>query len=200
MRKSQQFTGAGLLATLCLLSPVVGLAQDTDATAAPEVSEAPETSEAPEAPSQPYVAQTNGDWEVRCIKVEEGREPCQLYQVLSDPNGGPVAEMVIFPIPEGQQAVAGAIVTTPLETLLTEDVMITVDNGEGRRYPFSLCNVNGCVARIALTAEDIQAYQRGNTAQIRIVPARAPDQEVLLTLSLSGFTASYRALTEAAAN
>ncbi len=196
MRKSQQFTCAGLFAALWLLTPVASAAQ-TDTTE--DQTQSTETAPA-DAENQPYVAQKNGDWELRCIKVEEGPEPCQLYQVLNDADGGPVAEMVIFSLPDGQQAVAGAIVTTPLETLLTEEVAITVDGGNGRKYPFSLCTVNGCVSRIGLTQEDIQAFQRGNEAKIRIVPARAPDQEVLLTLSLSGFTASFKALTDQASN
>lgn len=190
MRKSQQFTRTSLVAGLCLVASGAAFAQSTESTEPPQDGSA----------NQPYVAQTSGDWELRCIKVEEGAEPCQLYQVLNDSNGGPVAEMVIFSLPEGQQAVAAAIVTTPLETLLTEEVSITVDDGEGRAYPFSLCNANGCVSRIALTESDIQSFQKGNVAQVRIVPARAPDQEVLLKLSLSGFTAGYKALSERASN
>jgi hypothetical protein len=34
---------------------------------------------------------------------------------------------------------------------------------------------------------------------VRIVPAAAPDQEVLLTVSLSGFTAGFQALVDGVA-
>lgn len=145
-----------------------------------------------------YVAEVSGAWQRRCVRVEEGAEPCQLYQVLEDSNGGPVAEIVIFPLPDGQEAAAGAIITTPLETLLTEDVTIAVDGTDGRRYPFSFCTEQGCVSRIGLTAEDIAAFKRGSTARVRIVPARAPDQQVILSASLSGFTAGFDALAAVA--
>ena len=53
------------------------------------------------------------------------------------------------------------------------------------------CNPVGCYARMGLTPEDVNAFKRGSEAVITIVPALAPDQQVKLTLSLSGFTASY---------
>jgi invasion protein IalB len=37
----------------------------------------------------------------------------------------------------------------------------------------------------------VAAFKRGNEAQMTIVPALAPDQKVVLTLSLEGFTASF---------
>ena len=31
-----------------------------------------------------FVAETHGDWEIRCINTEEIANPCQLYQLLFD--------------------------------------------------------------------------------------------------------------------
>jgi invasion protein IalB len=169
-------------------------AQETATEDAPAASEAPAATSAPE--PEAYLAETHGDWGIRCIRVEQGREPCQMLQLLNDSSGGSVAEMVVFPLPEGENAPAAAVVTTPLETLLTEDLTVVIDQGEGRRYPYSFCNAGGCVARLGLRDEDLNAFRAGNAAVIRIVPARAPDQAVLLTLSLSGFTAAYASLVE----
>lgn len=146
-----------------------------------------------------YVAEEHGDWQLRCIRTDEGPDPCQLYQLLFDGNGTSVAEINVFTVPEGGQAEAGANIVTPLETLLTQQLTIAVDGGPGKRYPFSFCTQIGCIARIGLTGDDLASFRRGTQAAMRIVPAAAPDQNVILTLSLSGFTAGFAALQESAA-
>ncbi|MEM0945919.1 MAG: invasion associated locus B family protein [Pseudomonadota bacterium] len=148
-----------------------------------------------EAIGSTYTEETFGDWEKRCVRTQDGNDPCQMYQLITDTNGGSVAEMTIFPVPGNDQIVAGATVITPLETLLTEAVTISIDGGQARRYPFTFCTVQGCVARIGLTNADLDAYRGGAAAQVRIVPAVAPDQEVRVDASLSGFTAAYEAIT-----
>jgi len=138
-----------------------------------------------------YVTEEIGDWEIQCIRTEQDEDPCTMYQLLSDDEGNPVAEVSIFRLPSGGQAVAGATIIVPLETLLTEQLRLSVDAGQGKRYPFSFCNQIGCYSRIGLTEEDVNAFKRGATASVRIVPFPAPDQIVTLEMSLSGFTASY---------
>lgn len=141
---------------------------------------------------QPYIAEVSGDWSLRCLKAGEGNpDPCQLYQLLLDEEGNSVAEISMFPINDGGDATAGATVVVPLETLLTEQVTISVDGGSARRIPFSFCNPAGCVSRIGFNDEHVNQFKRGNEATLRIVPAAAPDQPVLLTISLTGFTAGF---------
>jgi len=140
---------------------------------------------------QPYIRQVFGDWSLRCLRAAEGPEPCELYQLLRNADGVAVAEISMFPLPPGGQAAAGANIVAPLETLLTEQLTLTVDGGAARRYPFSFCNQAGCVARVGFSAEEVAVFKRGNSATLRIVPALAPDQEFILTISLSGFTAGF---------
>ena len=141
-----------------------------------------------------YVADTFGDWELRCIRTGETPEPCQLFQLLEDEGGNPVAEVSLFPLADGQQAVAGATIITPLETLLTEQLRLAVDENQAAVYPFAFCNTVGCVSRLGFTGDDISAFRRGRSATITIVPAAAPDQQVRLSMSLSGFTAAFTEL------
>jgi invasion protein IalB len=148
---------------------------------------------------EPYVAAEFNDWAQRCVRTEGGNDPCQLYQLLRDQEGNSVAEISVFPLPAGQQAEAGVTIITPLETLLTEQVTLSVDQAQAKRYPFTFCAAVGCVARIGLLPEEVQAFRAGSRAQVRIVPAAAPDQEVLLSVSLSGFTAGFRALADSVA-
>lgn len=144
-----------------------------------------------------YVAAMHGDWEQRCIRTEDGADPCNLYQLLRDDQGNAVAEFSIFGLPAGQQAVAGATAIVPLETLLTSDLSLQVDAAKAKLYPFSWCSPIGCVARIGFTQAEVDAMKRGNAATMTIVPAVAPDQKVALKISLRGFTAGLTAVNTA---
>jgi invasion protein IalB len=148
---------------------------------------------------EPYVGAEFTDWVLRCVRTESGEDPCQLYQLLQDQEGNSVAEISVFPLPEGQQAQAGVTIITPLETLLTEQLTMRIDEAQAKRYPFTFCAAVGCVARIGLLPEEVDAFRRGNSGVVRIVPAAAPDQEVVLTVSFRGFTAGFRALLDGVA-
>ncbi|SFG21763.1 Invasion protein IalB, involved in pathogenesis [Palleronia marisminoris] len=185
-------------------------ASDLDLGAQPEspASEAP-GSEAPtaeagvaaedtpeEGPGSTYTAAEFGDWQQRCARAAEGTDPCQLYQLLQDGNGNSVAEISIFPLPAGQEAAAGATIVTPLETLLPAGITLTVDGGQPRRYPFEFCAAQGCIARVGFTNAEVAQFKQGANGNMVIRPAAAPDQQIELTISLSGFTAGYEAVQE----
>ena len=139
---------------------------------------------------QTYTKEVIGAWEQRCVRTE-AEDPCQMYQLMDDGEGVPVAEFSLFRLPGDGKAKAGATVVVPLETALPNQLVINIDGGKAKRYPYAFCNQVGCYARIGLTDADVNAFKRGNLAVITIVPALAPDQEVKLNLSLEGFTASY---------
>ena len=140
---------------------------------------------------KPYTKEVIGAWEMRCIKTEEEVDPCQMYQLLDDGEGAPVAEVSLFRLPGSGKAEAGATIVVPLETALPQQLTLSVDGGKARRYPYAFCNPVGCYVRLGLTAADIAAFKKGNEAVVTIVPALAPDQKVELKVSLDGFTASY---------
>jgi len=141
-----------------------------------------------------YTRHEYGNWEMRCVVDAQGKDPCQLYQLMKNSDGNPVAEISLFELPPDQPAVAGATIATPLETLLTQQLTVSVDGRNGKRYPFSYCSLNGCYARIGLTSDDIADFKRGVNATVSIVPVTAPQQPVQLTLSLTGFTSGYAAV------
>lgn len=143
---------------------------------------------------QPYTLGAFDDWTVRCVRVESGQpDPCEMNQLLSTQDGNPTAEINVFPI--GRDDVpAGATVVTPLQTLLTENLSMTIDAGQTKTYPFRLCTRQGCVVQLGLTADEVARMKAGTLAVVSIVPAAAPDQRVELTVSLAGFTAAYAML------
>jgi invasion protein IalB len=158
------------------------LSLGTDANADPEIG-------------QPYTKEVIGAWQMRCIKTETDEDPCQMYQLMGNEEGTPVAEISLFRLSGEGQAKAGATVVVPLETALPSQLLVQVDNNEPRRYPYAFCNPVGCYARIGLTEADVEAYKRGKVAKLTIVPALALDQKVELNVSLDGFTASYEKST-----
>jgi invasion protein IalB len=153
---------------------------------------------AADGPGSMYVEATHGDWEQRCFRTEDGSDPCQLYQLLKDAEGNNVAEISMFDLPaESGEAVAGASIIAPLETLLTENLRLKIDTGDTKVYPFTWCAGIGCVARVGFTAAEIAQFKAGAKAVITIVPVVAPDQKVEVNLSLKGFTAGYDAMVAA---
>ncbi|NVK15291.1 MAG: invasion associated locus B family protein [Rhodobacteraceae bacterium] len=139
-----------------------------------------------------YSKEKHGDWDLACIRTDQENDPCSLLQVLAGPQGNPMAEVSLFRIEQqGGQAVAGATVIVPLETLLPAALTISIDGAPAKRYNYSFCNPLGCVAQIGLTQSDIDAFKKGKEAVLSLRPAPAPDQVVEMKLSLSGFTAGY---------
>ena len=137
------------------------------------------------------VKDTFGDWQVRC--APDGKE-CFIYQLAVDQAKNPVAEVSILKLPEQSEADAGVTVVTPLGTLLTTGVIVQVDGGEQRQYPFAWCSQMGCFARFGLTKPSIDALKRGKGGKITLVSVGRPETPVVLALSLSGFTAAFDSL------
>jgi len=189
--------------TACLAALAAGpvFAQDTDG--APQTTSDTELplgqAATPQVP-QIYERETHGDFSVRCARVPDTAvEPCQLFQRLTDANGNPTADVNFFDVAGDGQVQGGATVVTPLQTLLTAEVTLSVDGGVERRYPFAFCDAQGCYSRMGFTAAEMAEFRAGNSVTISVRPALAPDQLVVMNLSLSGFTAGMQAITVAEA-
>jgi invasion protein IalB len=149
-------------------------------------------------PGSTYVKASFEVWEQRCVRgTEPALDTCQLYQLLKDGKGNSVAEITLFGLPDGQEAAAGATIIAPLETLLTEGILLQIDAAKAKAYPFTWCSSIGCIARIGLTTAEVDALKKGNKATLTIVPVVAPTDKVLLDVSLKGFTAGLTAVNEA---
>ena len=145
----------------------------------------------------PYLKETHGDWEIRCILPQGARERCQIYQKLSEATGNEVGEINIFVIEPGEGAVAGAVIITPLGTLLTSQLALKIGDLDRKRYPFAWCTQVGCVARIGLTVTELAAFKQSSQAAITIVSVSTPDTPVVLAISLKGFAAAFAAMQAA---
>ncbi|WP_438974360.1 invasion associated locus B family protein [Planktomarina temperata] len=190
MFKVTNYVGAILY---LLLSHTVLQAQTAQVPAAEEFSTGEVVENTPSMGDY-YVKGSFGDWTLRCLKTEQAQDPCQLFQLMHTPDGSPVAEYNLNPVQSDGVVIAGANVITPLETLLTQQLTIQVDDENAKIYPFAFCVQMGCVARIGLTEDDLESYRSGAQAIITMFPAAAPTKPERLTLSLTGFTAGHEAL------
>ena len=137
------------------------------------------------------VKDTFGDWQVRC--APDGNE-CFMYQLAADQANNPVAEVSLLKLPEESEADAGVTIVTPLGTLFTTGVVLQIDGGEKRQFPFAWCSQVGCFARFGLDKPRVDALKRGKGGQITLISVGRPEAPVVLNLSLSGFTAAFDSL------
>lgn len=186
------------LGCVAFLAAAPAIAQDTAPAEADAAAQAPKLEMGQEETQvgTPYVRAEHGDWELRCVHAPAGQvDPCQLSQLLKDGQGNAVSEINMFVAKNQSGAIAGATVSTPLETLLSQNLRISVDGGKAKVYPFTWCDQAGCHSRVGFTPEDIARFKKGNAGKLTIVPMAAPNQTVDLTISLTGFTAGFDALT-----
>ena len=143
-------------------------------------------------PGEIYLAGTKGDWNVRCITGNPGEvDRCEIQQLLFINENTPIADISIFKLPAGEIAVAAANVMVPLETLLTKKFRVAFSEESKKEFPYSFCNKNGCLVRMGLLEEDIEALKKGSSSEISITHISRPDSAINLSLSLDGFTAAF---------
>ncbi|WP_051142354.1 invasion associated locus B family protein [Paracoccus zeaxanthinifaciens] len=173
-------------------------AADTPADEAPAdeaaVAQSAATEEG-EAPGSYYAKSEHGDWMIRCIRADQGKDPCEMYKLLSDQNDNAVAEFSLVPLTNGDVA-AGATLVAPLETDLIEGVGMQIDGGEVRGYPFAFCAPVGCVSRLGFTKAELAGLKGGREATLQLLPFGGdPEKPVRLPVSLTGFTAAFDELS-----
>jgi invasion protein IalB len=145
-----------------------------------------------QAPGQKQVlAATHGSWEVHCL---EGTETCAMQQVGNTSEGERALLVTVQRLAgvesEGRAVPAAITVTMPMGVLIPYGVRVRVDQGNMAQVPLLRCLPEGCVARAPMAEEAINELKRGSTATFAIFL----QEEVLVDISLNGFTAAYDAL------
>jgi invasion protein IalB len=170
--------------------------EETDTSNSTEFKTAEELVQASKpAIGEGYLREKYGEWELRCIKAEVMKdEECRVFNFLVDQDGNTIAQLDMQFLSTGGKAVAGVDIATPLGSLLTAQVVLKIDAGKAKRYPYTWCDQQGCYARFGMTQEEIEAMKRGAKANVIISSVAAPDQPLSMDLSLSGFTAVWNAI------
>lgn len=171
------------------------------ALAAPAAAQDEGSAEAPAAPAedglgQPYLLELSGDWQIICVRTELEHDPCSMGQDLLDPGGSQVAQLRIIGLAPGGTTSAAVNMSTPLATLLSREVTLSVDGAPPRTYGFTYCTEAFCLSSFGLTEEQVNEFRRGNAAEWTIYSIQAPEVPVTLRSSLSGFTAGFQRVAE----
>ena len=150
-------------------------------------AQAPQQQQAPEQ----VLTATHGAWELHCI---EGTETCAMQQVGETGDGRRALLVTVQRLAgvtaEGRPVPAAITVNTPIGVLIPYGVRVKVDQGNVAPVPLLRCLPDNCAARAPLAQEAIDQFKRGSTATFGFFL----QEEVLVEVSLNGFTAAYDAL------
>lgn len=136
---------------------------------------------------------THGDWAVRCL---EGTDDCRITQIGKNANGQDALLVSIQRI-KGAKTQAGADipaalqVQAPLGVLIPYGVRLRIDEGETAPLGITRCLPIGCVAGAPMTDEAVNLMKKGTSANFAYVL----QNEVVIKISLKGFTKAYESLT-----
>ena len=145
---------------------------------------------------QPYIKETNKDWNLKCIAPKNSIERCEANQIIVNDKKQPVAEISIFKLSDNQVAEAAATIIVPLETLLSEGLILAIQDLEPKKYQFKFCNSLGCYSQIGLTKEEVEALKNKERASIYIKHISSADQQVIIPISLVGFIKIFSKVTK----
>ncbi|MDH3593898.1 MAG: invasion associated locus B family protein [Rhodospirillales bacterium] len=142
----------------------------------------------------PQDGQVFQDWTARCETDPSDASVKRCYIVQAVVAGEQRQRVMLMAVayPPGQETpLATAIL--PLGTDLRPGIEVAIDDGEPKRYPFSVCMADGCQAHMPLDAALLAAFKKGVGGSVAFL--RGPDRRALkVPFSLKGFTAAVNAL------
>ena len=94
--------------------------------------------------TEPYIKERFENWTLKCIKPVNSIERCEANQIIFNQKQQPVAEISIYKLPQNQVAAAAATIIVPLETALSDGLIMKIDGFEAKKYHFKFCNSLGC--------------------------------------------------------
>ena len=145
---------------------------------------------------EPYIKERFKNWTLKCIKPVNSIERCEANQIIFNQKKQPVAEISIIKLPKGQVAAAAATIIVPLETILSEGLVLAIQELEPKKYQFKFCNSLGCYSQIGLTDDEVEALKRKEKASIFLKHISSGDQQIVIPMSLDGFTKIFSNLIQ----
>ena len=145
------------------------------------------------AQTEDVLKETHGDWEIRCL---QGTDTCAMSQVGKTDDGKRALLVTIQRIQpgpktkDGQPIPAAMTVQTPLGILLPYGLRIKIDADKVVPLPLHRCIPAGCVSQAPMLDEAVNKMKGGSKAVFGFFL----ESEVLVNVSLKGFTAAYNAL------
>ncbi len=129
------------------------------------------------------------DWALEC---PEGGAPCVLSQTIASADNVWLAtvRMVL--------SAKGAVVQflVPPTVHIASGLFASSDRADPLQATFIRCSPQACEAVLELDRQELDAWKRGNTAEVRYRPA-ANTPPAVFNISLMGLTAALRTAREA---
>lgn len=138
------------------------------------------------------IESTFGDWSKICTLDEASdTRVCQIVQSANQ-NDQLVFQSAIGYVEGNEQPIM--YLTAPLGIFLPKGITVIVEENPGLTAIVQRCDGKGCLALLALEDATIDAMRKGTDA--KIIFAANAQQNVSLPLSLDGFTAAFRSLSD----
>ncbi len=146
------------------------------------------------APAQAITAREKDykDWRLRCERQkDEDPERCFIMQIARTQKDGREVLRIGVRYPEpGKPAMV--FLTLPLGVYLPASLHFRIDDGETLKIPIEICLPNGCHTRMALEGALLRNLKSGR--QATLVFRDSQQREIVVPISLAGFTAAFAAL------
>jgi invasion protein IalB len=133
--------------------------------------------------AQPMTA-THGDWQVNC---DVSRPDCVISQSLMSDDRSWLATVLMQPIETGDRARVQVLV--PAGVHLASGLFVEAASTQGQGAEWLVCSPKACRAEMILETEDLSAWKRGKSAEIRY-RSRIDGPVVAFDMSLMGLTAA----------
>jgi len=124
------------------------------------------------------------DWALVCAEI------CDARTTLENGEGTPILTLRAVP---GE--VAALILETPLPLFLPDGAELALGASEPRPIPWRTCGGQGCEARVPLSPDLLAELRRERSGAVTLT--LEDGSRVRLGVSLLGFTAAWRALSDA---
>ena len=181
---------AGCTALALTGYPLAGSAQTT--------KKAPATTAAPAAsgPQRPVVTMNKlfKEWRMICERPQKAKQDqCYAVQNLVIKKTNQRLLNIAIGRLSSNDKIA-AIVTFPLGISLPPGVAIKIDENKPIRFAIERCHAGGCVGAMAIDDKTLKSLKSGKQAKVSF---RDPTRrEIVVPVSLNGFTAAFKALPE----
>lgn len=140
---------------------------------------------------QSEVVGTHGDWEKRCIDLQDQGQRCALVQMGDNPTAQVRAVATLTRGGEnGAETVARFEV--PIGVHLPSGLRVHIDGEDFGGVPFQFCHPDRCAAIVILSAEQETALKAGSTVTITFYAE--PETPLEVPISLMGVTAGLSSL------
>lgn len=133
-----------------------------------------------------------GDWRIECPESPDSSSTCQMVHAPAAPDGG--APHFLMSVSTGTSGALYGVVTTPLSVYLVPGIELAVDGGRPFKANFELCDTAGCHAGFRLSGPVLAAFQKGQSARLRIWVSKSRAIEV--PVSLKGFSKGVQRLKQ----